>query len=250
MVSSGSWLSKTALPRALRALPPTSNSEEAWAQFYDDRDKQMWHVYHRLNLPLDYLPPLDCSEAMDDLRDTAKDHIQTDHETIQTVNAITKALLTTQFFFELTEHPTFVQKREEKETRRIIGDFWKVSGIIRCGSPNALALINQILAEYPEPTFKKDTCHGLGTLDVADVCRYCMFYEKHVDFTVPNLETAIQISLELRAGADESSMCAISAFQTKQKIKWSVEQQTLHSPFPNPAPPRTNAKHWTQGTKS
>lgn len=226
MVPFGTWLSNTTLARALRVLLSSANSEEIWMQFYNGLSSLDRQIYHRMNLPLDYLPPLDCSDAMDDLRGRARRHVANDAEAMAEVVAITNTLLTTQFFFELTGHPVFCEGN------------WQVSGTIRCRSPNAVAVVCRILDEYPNSVLVKDNNEILGALSLRDVCSCCILYKKSVEFLVRSLEQPVQIAFELRNGTGRSAMHAISALQIPRKIQWFIQQQLLDDPFAIAVPSR------------
>ncbi|KAH7016629.1 acyl transferase/acyl hydrolase/lysophospholipase [Macrophomina phaseolina] len=222
------WLSNTTFPRLLRVLLSASNSEKRWIQFFNEVAEIHRKIYHRLNLPLDYLPALDCAEAMEDLRQKTRTHIETDVKAISSLETITKTLLSTQFFFVLTKYPVFIDK------------FWVISGTIRCRSPEALAVIHRILNEFPDSVFIKDQCKTLSDLQTADFCQTCSLYDNPIRFVVDSLDQEMRIALAFRGKVRKQEMFAISAFQIPRTVSWFIGRQRLDDAFTIPITPQTD----------
>jgi hypothetical protein len=135
------------------------------------------HKYFRINIALEHEPPLDDVGKIPEMESLAGTFLKG-----YDLSSINQALFAASFFFELQKPFTSRQ-------------FCSYRGSIRCRSPNARALIERILEEYPDTFFMTEAGTNLGLVNARNLCVTCSVYIQEVVFRVGHLNQNMSIFL-------------------------------------------------------
>ncbi|CAG8892845.1 unnamed protein product [Penicillium nalgiovense] len=92
-------------------------------------------------------------------------------------------LASAMFFFELDETP--IQGKASFHCR----------GSVLCSRPNPAEILQRVLVEFPGARFKSGQDLDLGSIDLVDICRFCGYFRKRVDFRVTSLDEMVTIEI-------------------------------------------------------
>ncbi|CAG8905043.1 unnamed protein product [Penicillium nalgiovense] len=61
--------------------------------------------------------------------------------------------------------------------------------------PNPAEILQRVLVEFPGARFKSGQDLDLGSIDLVDICRFCGYFRKRVDFRVTSLDEMVTIEI-------------------------------------------------------
>ncbi|CAG8891594.1 unnamed protein product [Penicillium salamii] len=165
------------LPRLFRAMmcSPSMDGKQGFLEALNYLPHLSTPDIFRLDQAIDgTLPGLDdvCSlEAMSNM------DFAVPAELVRTI------LASAMFFFELDETP--IQGNASFHCR----------GSVLCSRPNPAEILQRVLVEFPGARFKSGQDLDLGSIDLVDICQFCGYFRKRVDFRVTSLDEMVTIEI-------------------------------------------------------
>ncbi|KAJ5808830.1 hypothetical protein N7474_010099 [Penicillium riverlandense] len=168
--------------RGLRAFlfSPAADGKKGFEDALDDLSKDIKEDIFRLDKDLgEELPELDNVEHIDQLSQIA----------CEIPSDLARALLTTSFFFELDEEPSFTDGQ------------YRCNGSILCSRSFPEGILALVEKELPSARFTMHNRVGLGLVQKHDGCKICGYYRKQISFYLSSLYEDFRLEITSRTGS-------------------------------------------------
>ncbi|CAG8017029.1 unnamed protein product [Penicillium salamii] len=166
-----------ALPRLFRAMmsSPSMDGKQGFLEALNYLPHSSTPDIFRLDQAIDGTLP-----ALDDTCSLAK---MSNMDFAVPAELVRSILASAMFFFELDESP--VQGNA----------YFHCRGSVLCSRPHPAEILQRVLAEFPGARFQSGQDHDLGSIDPVDICQFCGYFRKRVDFRVTSLEERVSIEI-------------------------------------------------------
>lgn len=68
-------------------------------------------------------------------------------------------------------------------------------GSVLCSRPNPAEILQRVLIEFPSARFQCGQDLDLGSIDLVDICQFCGYFRKRIDFRVTSLDKRVSIEI-------------------------------------------------------